>query len=140
MSRATSLIKRVGNVLSKFNVNDRTAYKRIIAQSGGDSLIGRGVLTDTQDILLDPPPAIRILGPDDTFILTSTGVTPEGSLVCTVSPDAISRDELKDAGLTIVFKGTQQDNEEEYFIAGFNFECFQGIDVIFNLLLRSKTR
>lgn len=140
MSRATSLIAKVGNVLTKVNATNRDVYKRIISQSGGDPLLGRGVLTDTQDILLVPPPAMRVVGPEDTFLLTTKGVTPDGTLILTVSPDAISRQELEDPAMSIVMKGDSEDNEEEFFISAYNFDAFQGIDVLYELLIRSKSR
>lgn len=139
MANASGIINRIGRILNKVQATDRDVYKRLLVRSGGDSLTGRGVVADTQDILLKPIPEIHVLGPEDSFVLTTNGVTPDGSFVCTVSSAAISRDELEDPDMSIVFKDSNN-NEEEFYIASFNFDVFQGQMIDFQLLLRSKQR
>lgn len=139
MSRATSIINRIGRVLNAVKATDRDVYKRLIVRTGGDPLTGRGVVADTQDILLDPVPEVHVLGPEDCFVLTPNGFTADGSLVCTVSSQAVSRAEIQDVDMSVVFKDSDN-NEEEFFIADFNFDVFQGELIDFQLLLRSKQR
>lgn len=139
MSRASSISNKVVQALKKVVATDRDVYKRLIVRSGGDPLTGRNVSLDTQDILLNPQPAVRIVGTSDAFLLTSTGVAPEGSLICTVSAQSMSRQELTDKDMTVVMKDAFG-NVEEFFIAGFNPAVFGGVDIAFQLVIRSKSR
>lgn len=139
MSRATSLVNRVAGVLDKVNANDRVTYKRRFTHSGGDALTGRGVSTGSQDILLAPQPAVRALGPYDSFYLNGNSVVQSGDQVCTVSSLAITRDELADKDMALVMKDALG-NEEEFFLCAFNPSMFGGTDVVFELLIRSKSR
>lgn len=139
MSRASTLITKVNNALGKIDASDRSVYKRLIVRSGGDPLTGRNMVLDTQDVLLSPQPAVRSAAAEDMFLLTANGVAPDGALICTVSASAVSRAELRDGDMTIVMKDSTQ-NDEEFFIAGFGFTVFGGLDITFSLVLRSKAR
>jgi hypothetical protein len=138
MSRATALISKLDGVLKKYNLTDRTVYKRTVTRSGGDTVTGKGVVTVNTDVVLSPQPAVRQLSQMDMY----TGVAAMaqiGDSVCTVSPTAVTRTELLNKNLLFVFKDAS-DNEEECFIVGFIPSALNGVDVAFDVVVRSKKR
>lgn len=146
MSRATSLINRVGHILTKVNAVSRTVYKRTVTRTGGDQLLGRPYSVDYKDILLNPPPIYLRISRNLVGDTTNAELVENGGLTSvnndyqlTVSSAALSVEELGDDNLLIVFKDSHN-NEEVFRVTDFESVAFQGTDIIVVAYLKSTQR
>jgi len=140
VASANALISKIKATLSKVNATDRVVYKRVVTKSGGDPLLGRGVSVSTVDTLLDPQPAVIWPETMPTLMVSGASLVPAGACYMVVSASAMTRFEVADSTLTIVFKDTISNKEEQYNISGFTPQVFQGTDVAFECALVSKKR
>jgi hypothetical protein len=140
--KASAIIQRVNKALSRVNVTNRIAYKRIILRSGGDPLIGRYSSVKTGEWKLDPQPLVMTPRADEPLAVNSDGqsVVLLGDLLLTVTPTALSREDLRDKNLVLVFKHPSTSEEEEYFIVSYRPVVVYGEDVMYHVLARSKRR
>jgi len=149
VARVDSIIARLDSVSRRLNPADRTIYKRTFAKSGGDPLIGRSSSTDVRDTLLDPQPLYQRLGRNSVTRSTSSAqsvLAQDGSTfqvadeyMCIVSPTAMSRAELLDPTILLVFKST--DGSEEIFkVTDLEPVPMNGKDAMFTIYVRSMSR
>jgi hypothetical protein len=136
MPSATSLISKADSLLTRFNATDRAVYKRTITRTGGDPLIGKPASVTRTDVKLNPPPAVSRPNPNDPLIIAGNTVVPATDYVLLVTPTALTRAELGNKDLMIVFKDGS--TEEELAVVAYTPEPFQGMDVIISVLVRSK--
>lgn len=146
MSRATSLISRIGVILNKVNPTDRKIYKRVVKRTGGDQLLGVPANIENVDIQLDPPPIFSRVGRNIVGqAVNSEAFDVDGAIgigndyMLTVSPAAISWAEFGNKDLLIVFKDSDM-NEEVFRITDFEPVAFQGIDVLIIAFIKSTSR
>ena len=136
MANVDAIVTKVARVMAKMNVCDLPAYKRVVTRSGGDPLTGRGVQTATVDTLMDPPP---VLSPSRNMMdLSGDALAQVGLKPYIFSAKAISRAEVQDPNLSIVFKSAS--GEEVLFILTYDPILMQGTDIAFNVVLSSKKR
>ncbi len=148
MASAKGIIAKLDAALKRLNVTDRQVYKRTTARVGGDDLIGRAVTVTSTEVLLSPPPIYQRLGRNvvgnnvsaEMFISTS-GTKDQIGVDYSIlfSPSSITRNELADPNLTIVFKDASG-NEEVFRITDYELQPFQGVDVEILAYLRSTKR
>jgi hypothetical protein len=145
MSLATSLIKSTDSLLAKLDVTDRPIYKRVTTRTGGDDLIGRPGVISKVDTLLSPQPALQTLAPalkgktnQETVVFSGTAVDPLTDYLLLCSPTSLSRADLANPDLSIVFK--PGGGEEVCSIEGFEVSAINGQAVLFTVLVRSRKR
>jgi hypothetical protein len=139
MSFADGLIKVADKLLNTFNVTDRVLYKRVFTRTGGDALIGRPGTVTHVDTLISPPPAVEIIS--DAYLslaVGSTSLLQIGDYALTFSANSITRAELQNKNLALVF--TPGATEEELMIVTFEPLMANGKDVAFEVVARSKKR
>ena len=139
MSLATGITKRLDSVLTRFNLTDRPVYKRVITRTGGDPLLGKPASVSVVDTLFAPQPAVQAIFNKSIDVVVGTSIAQVGDYLCTFSPTALSRADLANKDMTVVFKdasGTQ----DELFVEAFGPTVLNGVDVVFDVLIRSKKR
>jgi len=139
MSRATSIQNKLDRVLTRLNVTDRVVSKRITTTTGGDPLLGRGVMAATSDTTLNPPPSVLVAAKNYPLVIAGTALSPDAEYLMTVSASAMSRSEVADPNLTITFTDAAG-GVEELFVIGFAPSYLNGVDIAFMLILSSKQR
>lgn len=144
MSLADRLINKLDPLLKKYNVTERVVYKREYTVVGGDELIGRGGTRTYEDTALDPQPMVVPLSinfgnkaRNNVFVVNGE-MAVVGDLIVYLSSTSITRDELLNTNLTIVFK--LDTSEEEYHIVTYEPAVVIGKAVYYKSLLRSKGR
>lgn len=142
MARVDAIVAKVARVMARLNVCDRPAYKRTVTRTGGDPLTGRGVQVVSQDTLLNPQPVVSPTSAANQLQLSGDGLSQVGAKYILVSASALSRAEVEDPTLSIVFKGTPGNAgaEEVLYIVAFTASLMQGTDIVFELVLSSKKR
>jgi hypothetical protein len=139
MALADSLIKVADKLLTRFNVTDRKVYKRTFTRTGGDALIGRPGSVTSRDVALDPPPAVQLITSSYlSMAVGANGLVQIGDYLMTVSPNALSRADLQNPNIALVF--SPGPSEEELVITTFNPVMANGKDVVFEVVARSKKR
>lgn len=139
MGRAEGLLNRIDKLLNKSNVTDRVVYKRRITRTGGDPLTGRGFSSVTKtDTALNPVPAVVQASNFGTQVVNGVVVQPLTDYVVYVSPNALSKSEITDKDVCLVFKSGSA--EEEFFIHSYDTSVIEGSRVLFTVLARSKSR
>lgn len=139
MSKATALRDKIGKVLDRVGAADKTCFMRTYTRLGGDLLIGRPGTVYTQDRLITPTPALTTLSQKDMLALSGVVQVQMSDLMMIVSTLAITKEDLANKDVSIVFT----DNlgvEEEYSIAYWVPSVFGGTVIIYNVLLRSRKR
>jgi hypothetical protein len=139
MALADSLIKVADKLLTRFNVTDRKVYKRTFTRTGGDALIGRPGSVTSRDVALDPPPAVQLITSSYlSMAVGANGLVQIGDYLMTVSPNALSRADLQNPNIALVF--SPGPSEEELVITTFNPVMANGKDVVFEVVARSNKR
>jgi hypothetical protein len=146
VSRATSIRDRAAKLLGQFQVTDRPIYKRVITRSGGDALLGRPGTVVKTDTLLNPQPAVTYPLEQVTketlaknlLVLSGGDRVSVGDYILLVSPNAISKEDILNPDVMFVFAPGAK--EEECYVVQLLPSVMNGIDVIFNVLIRSKAR
>ncbi len=139
MSKATALRDKIGKVLNKVGASDRTCYMRTYTRLGGDPLLGRPGSVYTQDKAIVPTPAIVALSQQDMIALSGLVQVQMSDLMMIVSSLAITKEDLSNKDLSIVF-ADDSGAEEEYSIAYYVPAVFGGTAIVYNVLLKSKKR
>lgn len=148
MGRADAILTRVNTVMRKFAPLERTAYKRTITRTGGNSLIGRPGAVVTSDVLFDPQPVVTMIGRESVsgghttveHILKgsgSQGTADEYRLL--FSANSYSRTELANKDILIVLKDASG-NEEVLIILDVEPIGMNGTDVVYTVYARSTKR
>jgi hypothetical protein len=148
---AQALITRIGKLATKLNTSNRTIYKRISIREGGDDLIGRpGIVTHT-DTVLDPPPVVSTVSAAAfrkqdlstsyaSMLFTGQATDLVNAYLLTISPEAMSRQDIKVPDLSFVFKDDSTQEEEVYDLISYYPVTVGGTDVVIYALVRSKAR
>ncbi len=144
MSRATAVRTRVDAILRQFAPPDRKAYKRFVAATGGDSLIGRPGATTRTDTLLNPQPLYIRQGGGEAgrggeTVVAGNRVTVAKELTLILSPTALNETELADKALQVVLKD-DAGVEEVFRVVDFEPFGFSQTTVMFQVVLRSASR
>jgi hypothetical protein len=147
MANPTAILRRVNRAFSRLNPpSPDKVYKRVVTRTGGDDLTGRpGSVTNT-DTLLSPQPIYSRpmreeigLYRTHTLLAASTGVEPAANWVMTVSPTAMSINELSNKDMLIVTKDVLG-NEEVFLIQDYETTGFSGVDILYDVRLKSIKR
>lgn len=139
MSKATALRDKIGKVLNKVGASERSCYMRTYTRLGGDPLLGRPGSVYTQDKAIVPTPAITTLSQQDMLALAGIVQVQMSDLMMIVSSLAITREDLLNKDISIVFTD-DSGTEEEYSIAYYVPAVFGGSVIVYNVLLKSKKR
>lgn len=137
---ADAIIKRMNAVLTKAAVTNRVVYKRVIYRHGGDELLGRPAKVANWQQKLDPQPLIMSARADEPVALNAGEVVQVGDLLMTTTPTALSKDDLTNKNLVIVLVHPITGAEEQYSIVSYRPVTVYGADVMYNVLVRSKSR
>lgn len=138
MGKADSMSRKLDKLLTRFNAVDRPAYKRLYTRTGGDALLGDSQTVTKTDTLLSPQPALTTMSDKETLALVGTTVVQTSDVMMIVSSSALSSAEIKNPNLAIVMKNGA--SEEEYIIAAYVPSVLEGKTLVFNVLLKSKSR
>ena len=148
MPSAQAIINKLNATLTRTNAGERTVYKRVVTETGGDKLIGRpGTVTNT-DTLLSPQPFFSRLGRDRVpggHASAETVIDSTGRMVLAddyqvmISPTAMTRDDLSNAQVQLVLVDSAG-RQEVLKIDDFIPTVFQGTDCMFLAFCRSVTR
>lgn len=150
MGRADSIQRRLDNALNrtvgKGPLTNRTAYKRFVTRTGGDSLIGRPGSVTTTDTMLSPQPIYSrlsryVVGKSSgaAEILGAQGAEVAEDLAIILSPSAITLAELQNPDLLIVFKDSLN-GETVFKVTDLEPTPFQGQDVTFLAYIKNVKR
>ena len=146
MSRAAGIITKLNTTLNRVGPQDRIVYKRVLTQTGGDSLIGHPSSVTHVDTVLSPQPLYQRIGRN----IVGDQITAEiiqalnsqhvaDDFMLTLSPTAMSMDDLGNKNVMIVLKDAAG-NEELYRITDYEPIAFQGTVVMIAAYIRSTTR
>lgn len=137
MLSASALKKKIRNIFNKVEASDNPCYLRRYSRHGGDKLTGRpGVITKV-DKLVTPTPAVTTLRQEDMLALSGVFQVQMSDVMMIVSAEAITKTDLSDKDISVVFIGPEL-SEEEYTIAYYTPQVFDGEVIIYNVLLRSR--
>ncbi len=132
---ASQLISRVDKVLTQVNATNKTVYKRVFNTTGGDPVLGKGGTTTKVDTQLVPPPAVMSEDIKAALILSGSGRYLEKDEFLIVSISALSRADIQNPKLTLVFKDTDG-HEEEARILHYYDDSYTGSTIIWNVVAR----
>lgn len=150
MSRADAIRKRLDGALNRTvgqgPLGNRTAYKRFVTRTGGDSLIGRpGSVTNT-DTMLKPQPTYSrlsryVVGKTSgaAELIGGQGAEVAEQLAILISPTAMTLAELQNPDLLIVFKDPSG-NETVFKLDDLEPTSFQGQDVAYLAYIKNVKR
>lgn len=148
MSRAQGILAKVDSVLRKFAPLERTAYKRTITRTGGNSLLGRPGAVAVSDVAFDPQPIVTMIGRESVsgghtqveHILKSTGSqSTADEYRILFSANSYSRTELENKDILIVLKDASG-NEEVLIILDVEPISMNGTDISYTVYARSTKR
>ncbi len=139
MPNPGAITAKVDAVLRRLTITDRDVYIRRSQHLGGDPLTGRGVSTSFDDVLMDPQPAVVVAARNYPLVIAGEALSPDAEYLLTVSATAMTKDDVADPALTIVFRDSNG-KDETLFIIGYQPAFIGGVDIMFSLILGSKKR
>ncbi len=134
-----SIVGKINRVMAKLNITDRLVSKRITTLAAGDPLTGRGGSAAIQDTVLSPQPIVEVAAGNYPLMVAGTEMASEAEYLVLVSIAAMSRDEVVNPALSIIFTDSAG-KVEELFVVGFAPTVLLGADISFHLVLSSKKR
>jgi hypothetical protein len=135
---AAAIISKLDKALAKYNITDRVVYKRLFSREGGDPLIGRPGSVTATDTKLSPQPAVLPPTGNHPLLLNASNVLRIGDCILQVSPTAISKSDLENKEMMLVFK--DGDKEEEFSIVSYFPTVLNGTVVLYDLWVTSRKR
>lgn len=139
MPSTQGIINKVNAALTKCNVVDRVVSMRVTTITGGDPLLGLGTSSTNVTTVLNPPPMVQVAAKNYPLMVEGTAMSPDAEYLMKVSVTAMSRAQVLNPNVSIVFQNTNG-TVEELFIIGYAATFFQGADICFDLILSSKKR
>lgn len=145
MPSLASVILKIDNASRKYNLHDKSIYKRVITKNAANPMLEIPISVDVTDTLLDPQPfysrpentdigafryPMEVLSPDGTASLSNV----EYVLFC--SPNTLSTNDIQNPNLTIVFKDVQS-NEEEFRITDYESIALQNDTAAYQVYIKS---
>lgn len=104
-TRVTNKIKAAGKRLGPLDT--RVLYKRVLTETGGDSLIDRGVTQTITDTAFSDQPLFSIVGNKAPILSASSGklINPDDYQFLLI-PSQMTYDQVVSESVTLVFKDT----------------------------------
>ena len=144
MSKLTSLQTKVDKALTKLTPTPYTVYKRYTKRVGGDVFLGRSGAVQVADFILAPqpyveavPPSLRINKHNPSYLMDNS-LIQAGDYVVNISSTAMSRSELENPDILLVFFGDGV--EDERSVVTFSSDTIFGSEVLFIVLARVSKR
>lgn len=140
MPTATTIVKRVGRLLSKLNPNVDTIYKRTTIRDGGDLLLAVPNRTTVVDTALNPPPSLSTPSQLDPFVLSTAGIVSNTDYILLCSAETITSEELDLPETSFVRKTYAGVVKDEFAVISYDVIALFGLPIVYKVLIRSRKR